>query len=1456
MSEKLNKTKILLSILACMLFTSSKDVRLSIEEMEESSSPNKEHLGERKHRPGYTINFSNVSIKEYLKFISKIADLNFVYEESDLNFNVTIVSEEPTDLSNILSALVQVLRIHGLSLIDDGINLVINRAPNTPQIATVVSDQLPFTGDLPPALVTRVFKVRNANPSSLAAILQSLLSQSAIIELSRETRHLIVTDSSANIDKITDLFQTLDAPQSPLEMDAYTVHNNNANNLVLLATQIVTPLAEGNPVILVPQEKSNTIFIVSTPFLVEKTLAILEDLDATPIASKEKILSGENILLYQVQFRSPSILEKALRQISDNLEQLGYSPEGLVDTFETAKYISETHSILFTGDPLALKKVQDLMSSLDVPGKPLPEAHNSSFYLYRPSHRSPMDLANILHHFVQNLGESNFGDSNLIRTIENLKVVDSSESLLFTGDQQSITELRGILTTLDVPSQADLALQNEKFYIYHIQHATEEQLAKSLTNVADNLEAAEYPDKELITTIDTMKWIKETNSLLFTGSDRAVKQIQELLPTFDLPSDTLLDLTEFYMYTPTTLQGQALLDALSSLSKNLQESGLANPILLRTLQHARWVPSSNSLVFTGPPETLARIKALMPTIDKYPNRDEVVFVYHALHIHYQAFVNAIRNLADNLPHDDELYALLSGMKLADDSQSVVFKGPPSAITKLKEVLQVIDNPEQAHLVGGTASYFIYKLKNTSGDIVITDMDRILKNLRASGFEDKDFIAAVNNIEWIRSTNSLYVAGTPASLKKIQTLIEEFDVVTQGQIPSEYLIYKPINLSARETLDKLSAIERGFQASGLSNPELLSTIATARCVENDNSIVFAGTAPSIEHVKNILAFIESEESGVSIKDVGKKTYLIYKLKYLPGPQLIGYLRSVSQDLVSNKADDNSLASAIDSAKFISETHSVIFTGSAPALEELQKIIAQFDIPSLAPHFAINPPQTYVVYQPQHQRAAALISILHDFEVQVMNSGLQEPDLFHTIDNLKLLETTGSITISGTESSVKQVEDLLKKFDIPSAHEETHPNTHPNAQPSIAPIDNELSFLIYKLKYHQGSEIEDALKKIALELTKNQEVMATKNSLIQSIESVQWIQVTNSLIGTGVPHALAKLKNLIENIDTPLPQIFIEVLVIETDLTNTLEFGLRWGSQGNYRNKLGYSTGAFPQYTSGTDPLGSFNTAIQGINATTTPSGSAIPFSTGFGLGVIGDLIYHKGQSYTALGSLIDCLRQDGDTTIILSQKVITQDNMPASIFVGDNIPFTGSTVQNAGQNTTVFSANLEYKDIGVSLTLTPRVGDDGLITINLDQEITEDLNTGAAASAATSGTATAGSINNPNVFGITTSKTSMQTQATIPNRHFLVFSGMMRNQKVKTRTSIPCLGGLPVIGAAFSNTSTDIVKKNVIIFVRPEIIGNFQVYKDVTERQEDLFRSQAIHEDFDQGLELVKTPDDE
>lgn len=388
------------------------------------------------------------------------------------------------------------------------------------------------------------------------------------------------------------------------------------------------------------------------------------------------------------------------------------------------------------------------------------------------------------------------------------------------------------------------------------------------------------------------------------------------------------------------------------------------------------------------------------------------------------------------------------------------------------------------------------------------------------------------------------------------------------------------------------------------------------------------------------------------------------------------------------------------------------------------------------------------------------------------------------------------------------------------------------PKFDGIESEVyEFFSYKLKYHEGPEIEDALKKIAGDL-RNQPDAPQK--LINAIQSLQWVKATNSLLFSSDPITLQKLTKLVDTLDVPLRQVFIEVLVIETDVRKSMEFGLQWAAGGQYNGKMGFGMGNFAP---GSQHPGGFASAMKGINATNTPTGlDQIPLVPGFDLGVIGDVIMHKGKSYLSLGSLVSALQVDGSSTIVLNQKIITQDNKNSTIFVGDNIPFTGSVVQTIGASQQT-SSNIEYRDIGVSLSITPRLGEEDVITLDLNEEITETLDHDLMN-------------NNSQVNGIRTTKTNMATHVHVPDKHFLVLSGMIRNSKSDHKAGIPCLGGLPWIGAAFSKTRRNDEKRNVIIFVRPHIIRSFQDYQNLSDHQEDLHRSQANEKAFDEGIDLV------
>lgn len=377
-----------------------------------------------------------------------------------------------------------------------------------------------------------------------------------------------------------------------------------------------------------------------------------------------------------------------------------------------------------------------------------------------------------------------------------------------------------------------------------------------------------------------------------------------------------------------------------------------------------------------------------------------------------------------------------------------------------------------------------------------------------------------------------------------------------------------------------------------------------------------------------------------------------------------------------------------------------------------------------------------------------------------------------------------------------------------------------------------FLVYKLQYHSGAEIEESIKRIAGDLLNKAD---TSPKFISVLQSVQWVKTTNSLICSGDEDVLVNVKKLIESLDAPLKQVFIEVLVIETDVRRSVDFGLQWAAGAKFQNSVGLGGGNFPPSPNPSP----FAVSFQNVNGNNPPTGSnQFPLGSGFDFGVIGDIIMHKGRSYFSLGSLVSALQMDGESTIVLNQKIITQDNKNSTIFVGDNIPFTGSIVQTVGasQQTT---ANVEYRDIGVLLNITPKLGENNIITLDLNQEITEVL------------PSLGGAVSTTQVSGIQTTKTNMMTHVHVPDKHFLVLSGMIRNANLRHKSGIPCLGGLPIIGSAFSKNHKQDEKRNVIIFVRPRIIHSVEDYQKVTQSQEEIFGEQSPAGNLDEALKLAK-----
>ena len=269
----------------------------------------------------YTINFNNVSVIEYIRFVSKISKMNFVFQEADLPFTVTVVSEEPITAKNIMSILVQILRVHDLNLLEQEGNLLITKSKEVHQIPAIVSPDLKKSRPHHAPIITRVFRIKNASLGTVTSIIRPMMSSTAQIEPSPETKQLIITDITTNIEKIASLLVSIDSPHSPLDVENFTAKNVSLSDLIELTTEIVKPFAESNPLIFVPQPENNTIYIISTPYLIERALTVLEDLDIPSQGGKQALGQKTGFYIYKIEHANEDQIEKSLKQMASNLEK-------------------------------------------------------------------------------------------------------------------------------------------------------------------------------------------------------------------------------------------------------------------------------------------------------------------------------------------------------------------------------------------------------------------------------------------------------------------------------------------------------------------------------------------------------------------------------------------------------------------------------------------------------------------------------------------------------------------------------------------------------------------------------------------------------------------------------------------------------------------------------------------------------------------------------------------------------------------------------------------------------------------------------------------------------------------------------------------------------------------------------------------------------------------------------
>jgi general secretion pathway protein D len=294
-----------------------------------------------------------------------------------------------------------------------------------------------------------------------------------------------------------------------------------------------------------------------------------------------------------------------------------------------------------------------------------------------------------------------------------------------------------------------------------------------------------------------------------------------------------------------------------------------------------------------------------------------------------------------------------------------------------------------------------------------------------------------------------------------------------------------------------------------------------------------------------------------------------------------------------------------------------------------------------------------------------------------------------------------------------------------------------------------------------------------------------------------EVTNAVIVTTFPRSWTEIENTIKQLDRMPRQVLIEVLVAEVRLTDETRLGIDWAVREGRFNVANINTGP-PALPTSAPPEGGLVTLPRGVAG---PAALIGPFGHG-----LTAFTFATDQFIM----MLNALASENKVNVVSNPHVMTTENKKAVINVSTSVPIV--TSQTTGQvaaatttaTTTTTTAGLnqtvEYRDAGVILTVTPRIGERGTVALDVKQEVNSV---------------------GPNVQPTNSPsfvKREAETSVVLMNNMTLVLGGLIQDTLTLDDRGIPILKDIPVFGWAFRFTGRKIEKTELLLLITPRVVG--------------------------------------
>ncbi|MEE2755818.1 MAG: type II secretion system secretin GspD [Myxococcota bacterium] len=424
----------------------------------------------------------------------------------------------------------------------------------------------------------------------------------------------------------------------------------------------------------------------------------------------------------------------------------------------------------------------------------------------------------------------------------------------------------------------------------------------------------------------------------------------------------------------------------------------------------------------------------------------------------------------------------------------------------------------------------------------------------------------------------------------------------------------------------------------------------------------------------------------------------------------------------------------------------------------------------------------------------------------STSVGESELDARVSKVIADERTNRLLIVATRRSYKRVKKLIKRLDI-AVEGDGQVHIHQLNHAKAADISTVLGNL--SSNQRSSSSRRTRKKRSSKKKSSKRSSSSTTSSaaLFEGEVNVTADEDTNSLVITASLKDYLSLKKVIDVLDRPRRQVFIEAVVMEVAVENNREFGIS--------SHIGYD----PEFSGDKKGLVVFgNPGPKGGSILDLTSAASLT-----GLAVQGPPIEISGVSLPSFGAVMRALATNNDVNVLSTPHILTTDNEQAEIVVGDNVPFVSGFVGGGGGGLAggaggltgglglLPTVNVQRQDVALTLKITPRINAASFVTLEIDQVVEEISRFDER-------------------LGPTTSKRSVKSTVVVKDQNTVVIGGLQKSKQSNSKTAFPFLGEIPIIGYLFRSSTKKRERVNLLLMLTPYVIEGPNDFKTIMKRK--------------------------